>query len=61
MALAYEHGVVPAAPVRVPGAHPRLLDGPGALLPRITVKTSLGLGGRNSAVVLGPPAAGLTA
>jgi len=59
-ALAYEHGVVPAAPVRTRGAHPRLLDGAGPLLPRITVKTSLGLGGHNSAVVLGPPDTGPT-
>ncbi|MBO0854948.1 MAG: 3-oxoacyl-ACP synthase [Nocardia sp.] len=50
---AYERGTVPASPV-VAKAHPRLLDGPAPFEGGITVKSSLGLGGNNSAVVLGP-------
>jgi 3-oxoacyl-[acyl-carrier-protein] synthase II len=51
-ALAYERGIVPAAPIVAP-AHPRLLDGPTPCAGGITVKTSLGMGGHNSAIVLG--------
>lgn len=53
-ALAYERGVVPAAPVVAP-AHPRLLDGPTPLVDGLTLKSSLGMGGHNSMLVLGPP------
>lgn len=53
-ACAYEYGVVPAPPRVAPG-HPRLLDGPTAMLGGFTVKTSLGMGGHNSAVVLAGP------
>lgn len=48
--LAQAHGVIPASP-QVADGDPRLLDG---LTPRrdgLTVKTSIGLGGHNSAVV----------
>jgi len=50
-ALGYEHGVIPAAPI-VAAAHPRLLDGPTPMTGAITLKTSLGMGGHNSAIVL---------
>lgn len=55
-ALAYERGIVPAAPI-VATAHPRLLDGPVPCGGGITVKTSLGMGGHNSVVVLAEPGA----
>jgi 3-oxoacyl-[acyl-carrier-protein] synthase II len=51
--LAYERGVIPA-PAQVADGDPRLLDGPTPTKPGITVKTSIGLGGHNSAVVLAP-------
>ncbi|NKY52942.1 beta-ketoacyl synthase N-terminal-like domain-containing protein [Nocardia vermiculata] len=53
-ALGYERGVAVSAPV-VAEAHPRLLDGPTPFDGGITVKTSLGMGGHNSVVVLGQP------
>ena len=53
-ALGYEHGVVPAPPTVAPG-HRRLLDGPTPMRRELTLKTSLGMGGQNSAVVLAPP------
>jgi 3-oxoacyl-[acyl-carrier-protein] synthase II len=53
-ALGYEHHTVPAPPTVAPG-HRCLLDGPTPLRPGgITLKTSLGMGGHNSAVVLAP-------
>lgn len=54
--LGYQNGVVPAPPAVAPG-HPRLLDGPTPAGAGITLKTSLGMGGQNSAVVLAPPRA----
>jgi 3-oxoacyl-[acyl-carrier-protein] synthase II len=54
-ALAYDRGLVPAPPTVAPG-HPRLLNGPTPITGGITVKSSLGMGGHNSAVVLAPPA-----
>lgn len=54
-ALGYDRGVVPAPPTVAPG-HPQLLDGPTPMIGGITVKSSLGMGGHNSAVVLAPPA-----
>ncbi|MFC9998957.1 beta-ketoacyl synthase N-terminal-like domain-containing protein [Nocardia sp. NPDC127526] len=53
IALGYERGVVVSAPIVAP-AHARLVDGvvPGS--DGLTLKTSLGMGGHNSAVVLGP-------
>jgi 3-oxoacyl-[acyl-carrier-protein] synthase II len=53
-ALGYEHRVIPAPPSVAPG-HARLLDGPTAISGGLTLKTSLGMGGQNSAVVLAPP------
>jgi 3-oxoacyl-[acyl-carrier-protein] synthase II len=52
--LAYEHGKVPAARI-VADAHPRLLDGLSDFTGGITLKTSMGMGGYNSAVLVGPP------
>lgn len=52
-ALGYEHGVVPAPPT-VAAGNPRLVDGPTPMSDGLTLKTSLGMGGHNSAVVLGP-------
>ena len=50
-ALAYERGIVPAAPI-VASAHPQLLDGATERRPGPTVKSSLGMGGHNSVIVL---------
>lgn len=52
--LAYQHKMVPAARIVAP-AHPRLLDGLSDFEGGITLKTSMGMGGYNSAVVVGPP------
>jgi 3-oxoacyl-[acyl-carrier-protein] synthase II len=51
--LAYERGVLPA-PAPVATAHPQLLPGPVPCSGGLTVKTSLGMGGHNAAVVLAP-------
>lgn len=51
--LAYERGAIPA-PHRVAEGDPRLLDGLTPVKPGITVKTSIGLGGHNSAIVIAP-------
>ncbi|TWE14361.1 3-oxoacyl-[acyl-carrier-protein] synthase II [Prauserella muralis] len=55
-ALGYERRVVPAPP-RVAEAHPRLLHGEFPVDGGLTVKSSLGMGGHNSVVVLGPASA----
>ncbi|MFJ8962314.1 beta-ketoacyl synthase N-terminal-like domain-containing protein [Lentzea sp. NPDC102401] len=54
-AMAYDTGVIPAPPVVAPG-HPALLDGLTPLADGLTIKSSLGMGGHNSAIVLAPPA-----
>jgi 3-oxoacyl-[acyl-carrier-protein] synthase II len=54
-ALGYDRGLVPAPPTVAPG-HPRLLNGPSPISGGITVKSSLGMGGHNSVIVLAPPA-----
>jgi 3-oxoacyl-[acyl-carrier-protein] synthase II len=55
-ALGYAHAIVPAPPQVAPG-HRRLLDGPTPMaFGAVTLKTSLGMGGHNSAVVLAPAA-----
>ncbi len=54
-AMAYDRGMIPAPPVVAPG-HPRLLDGPTPVVDGVTIKSSLGMGGHNSAIVLAPPA-----
>ncbi len=52
-ALGYAHGQVPAPPTVATG-HPRLLDGVTPMQRGLTLKTSLGMGGHNAAVVLAP-------
>lgn len=54
-ALGYDQHVVPAPPTVAPG-HPRLLDGATPMRNELTLKTSLGMGGHNSAIVLAPAA-----
>lgn len=54
-ALGYDRGIIPAPPTVAPG-HPQLLDGPSPVNDALTVKSSLGMGGHNSVVVLAPPA-----
>ncbi len=51
--LGFERGVVPAARRRASG-HPRLLDGVTPLREGATLKSSIGMGGHNSAVVIEP-------
>ncbi|NNH75711.1 3-oxoacyl-ACP synthase [Nocardia uniformis] len=51
--LGYDRGIVAAAPI-VATPHARLLDGPTPLSGGLTLKTALGMGGHNSAIVLGP-------
>lgn len=46
-------GVIPAPPRVAPG-HPRLLDGPTAAIEGPVIKSSLGMGGHNAAVVVEP-------
>ena len=50
--LGYDAGLIPAPRHAVEGAHPRLLDGATRQRDGVTVKTSLGMGGHNSALVL---------
>lgn len=52
--LGYDRSLIPAPPPVAPG-HPRLLRGPTPTTGGITVKSSLGMGGHNSVVVLAPP------
>jgi 3-oxoacyl-[acyl-carrier-protein] synthase II len=54
-ALAYDRGFIPAPPAVAPG-HPQLLTGHVPVTDGLTVKSSLGMGGHNSVVVLAPPA-----
>ncbi|MGW1741063.1 beta-ketoacyl synthase N-terminal-like domain-containing protein [Nocardia sp. NPDC001965] len=54
-ALGYERGII-AAPPAVAPAHPRLLNGPSPAGPGPTAKLSLGMGGNNSMVIMGPAA-----
>jgi 3-oxoacyl-[acyl-carrier-protein] synthase II len=51
---AFQTGYVPAPPQVAPG-HPKLVNGRSALMPGLTVKSSLGLGGYNTAVVIAEP------
>ncbi|WP_280432558.1 beta-ketoacyl synthase N-terminal-like domain-containing protein [Nocardia brasiliensis] len=53
--LGYEHGLMVSAPI-VAAAHPRLVDGVIDHAGNgLTMKIALGMGGNNSALVLGPP------
>lgn len=54
-ALGYDRGLIPAPRTVAPG-HPQLIDGHEKVTGGITVKSSLGMGGHNSVVVLAPPA-----
>jgi 3-oxoacyl-[acyl-carrier-protein] synthase II len=54
-ALGYDRGLIPAPRTVAPG-HPQLIDGHHKVTDGITVKSSLGMGGHNSVVVLAPPA-----
>lgn len=56
-ALGYDRDLLPAPPLVAPG-HPRLLSGPTRPAAGLTVKSSIGMGGHNSAVVLEPPQPG---
>lgn len=51
---AYQTGFVPAPPQVAPG-HPRLVDGLTARQPGPMIKSSIGMGGYNTAIVLGEP------
>jgi 3-oxoacyl-[acyl-carrier-protein] synthase II len=53
--LAYETGWIPAPP-RVAAGHPRLLNGLTRRAPGPVLKSSIGMGGNNSMVVLDEPA-----
>ncbi|MBV8950937.1 MAG: 3-oxoacyl-ACP synthase [Actinobacteria bacterium] len=50
-ALAYDTGIIPAPP-QVAAGHPRLITGAQLRQPGITLKSSIGMGGHNSVVVL---------
>ena len=52
---AFQEGYIPAPPQVAPG-HPRLVDGRTPRRPGLMVKSSIGLGGYNSAVLLEEPA-----
>jgi len=54
-AMSYDRGYIPA-PVPVAPGHPQLLRGRTPIGDGLTVKSSLGMGGHNSVVVLAPPA-----
>jgi 3-oxoacyl-[acyl-carrier-protein] synthase II len=49
--MSYDTGIVPAPPQVAPG-HPRLVDGPTLRREGLTLKSSIGMGGHNSAIVL---------
>jgi 3-oxoacyl-[acyl-carrier-protein] synthase II len=49
--LGYENGIIPATK-QVAKGHPRLLDGPTLRRDGLTLKSSIGMGGHNSAVIL---------
>jgi len=54
--LAYQEGVIPAPPAVAPG-HPRLLSGVVPRQPGVTFKSSIGMGGYNTATILDEPPA----
>ncbi|HKS45427.1 MAG TPA: beta-ketoacyl synthase N-terminal-like domain-containing protein [Amycolatopsis sp.] len=54
-AMAYERGYLPAPPRVAPG-HPQLISGKTPIGDGLTLKSSLGMGGNNTAVVLAPAA-----
>jgi 3-oxoacyl-[acyl-carrier-protein] synthase II len=54
--MAYEEAVIPAPP-QVAAGHPRLLSGLVPREPGVTFKSSIGMGGYNTAIVLDEPPA----
>ena len=54
--ISYEEGVIPAPPA-VASGHPRLVSGVVPRRPGVTFKSSLGMGGYNTAVLLDEPLA----
>ncbi|GAB2752610.1 beta-ketoacyl-[acyl-carrier-protein] synthase family protein [Salinifilum aidingensis] len=56
-ALGYDRNLLPAPPTIASG-HPRLLNGPTRPSDGLTVKSSIGMGGHNSAVILSPASEG---
>lgn len=52
--LAYQHGEIPATPRSGETQLAQLLDGRTPMEPGLTLKTSLGMGGHNAALVVGP-------
>lgn len=52
--LAYQEGVIPAPPTVAPG-HPRLVSGLIKREPGVTFKSSIGMGGYNTAILLDEP------
>lgn len=53
-AMGYDRGYLPAPPQVAPG-HPQLITGRTPVGDGLTLKSSLGMGGHNTAVVLAPP------
>ncbi len=51
----FETGWIPSPPQVAPG-HPKLIDGRSKFPPGLTVKSSIGMGGYNTAVLIEPPA-----
>jgi 3-oxoacyl-[acyl-carrier-protein] synthase II len=51
-ALAQQHRIIPAAPT-LSERHPRLIDGPTEMKDGMTLKLSMGMGGYNTAAILG--------
>lgn len=49
--MAYETGIIAAPPQVAPG-HPRLVDGTTLRRDGLTLKSSIGMGGHNSAIIL---------
>jgi 3-oxoacyl-[acyl-carrier-protein] synthase II len=52
--LAYDTGIIPAPP-QISAGHPKLITGATLRQPGITLKSSIGMGGHNSVVVLAEP------
>ena len=52
--ISFDEGIIPAPPKVAPG-HPRLVSGPTARIPGIEFKSSIGMGGYNTAVILDQP------
>jgi 3-oxoacyl-[acyl-carrier-protein] synthase II len=54
--LGYEENLIPA-PLAVAPGHDRLISGPVARQPGPTIKSSIGMGGYNTAILLDEPSA----